>query len=220
MVRRLSDAAEDILETLWVETNETLQRPPEHAGSAACKSSAAQELLEQRLVERHGDWLALTEAGGELARGVVRRHRLAERLLSDVLEMAGQAVDEVACGVEHSLQEGAEEAICTLLGHPTACPHGKPIPPGACCRNQTRNPQRLVTPLTQMNNRESGHIAYIQTGEARKLQKLLAMGVMPGKSITLLQRFPSYVFEVGHSQFAVDEEIASAIYVRLPVDQG
>lgn len=48
-----------------------------------------------------------------------------------------------------------------------------------------------------------------------KLQKLMAMGVLPGTSIELIRRFPAYVFQVDYSQFAVDEEIASDIYVRL-----
>jgi DtxR family transcriptional regulator, Mn-dependent transcriptional regulator len=212
---RLSDQAEDILESLWVATVEGHTE----AGSGGQQiglqqSDAVQELLEQHLVEFREDLPVLTQQGEEMARGVVRRHRLAARLLSDILEMGGETMDSAACGFEHSLQEGVEEAICTLLGHPTACPHGRPIPPGPCCRSQVRNPQRVVTPLTQLKSRESGQIAYIQTGEARRLQKLLAMGVMPGKDITLIQRFPSFVFQVGHSQFAVDEEIASAIYVR------
>jgi Fe2+ transport system protein FeoA len=49
----------------------------------------------------------------------------------------------------------------------------------------------------------------------RRLQKLMAMGVLPGVAITLLRRSPSFVFEAGYSQFAVDEEIPGDIYVRL-----
>ena len=65
---------------------------------------------------------------------------------------------------------------------------------------------------------QGGHIAYIQMNNPGHLQKLMARGVLPGVPITLLRRFPSFVFEAGYSQFAVDEEIATDIYVRLAHD--
>jgi DtxR family Mn-dependent transcriptional regulator len=49
----------------------------------------------------------------------------------------------------------------------------------------------------------------------KRLEKIMAMGVLPGVDVHLDRRFPSYVFQVGHSQFAVDEEIAGDIYVRI-----
>ena len=72
----------------------------------------------------------------------------------------------------------------------------------------------LVAPLSSLRAGQEGHIAYIQAGAADHTQKLMAMGVLPGVQVRLLQRSPSYVFEAGFSQFAVDEEIAGDIYVR------
>lgn len=215
---RLSDRAEDVLESLWTLTVETDRA---HAQDEAPdleslrRDGSLQELLDGDLVALRRDTLELSPRGRESAREIIRRHRLAERLLHDVLEIGGQTMDEVACGFEHSLQEGVDEAICTLLGHPRSCPHGRPIPPGACCRGNAGTLRRLVAPLSALKPGEKGRIAYIQTEEARKLQKLMGMGVLPGKEITLVQRFPSYVFQVGHSQFAVDAEIAETVYVRL-----
>jgi Fe2+ transport system protein FeoA len=60
-----------------------------------------------------------------------------------------------------------------------------------------------------------GKVAYIYAPELNHLQKLMAMGILPGASMSLIQSFPSYVFKVGQAQFAVDKEIADAIYVRL-----
>lgn len=162
----------------------------------------------------------LTSEGREAASQVIRRHRLAERMVTDVLAVTGERMDEAACGIEHSLREGVDEAVCSLLGHPETCPHGKSIPAGDCC--QEARPEHAVVPLRNLRPGEEGRIAYVQTDEARRLQKLMAMGVLPGKAIRLIQGFPSYVFGVGHSQFAVDREIARTIHVRLeaPVQAG
>ncbi len=76
-----------------------------------------------------------TPAGEERARTVIRRHRLAERLFVDVLSIRDDhEVEESACKFEHILSPEVTDKMCTLLGHPTACPHGSPIPPGECCK--------------------------------------------------------------------------------------
>ncbi len=75
-----------------------------------------------------------TPAGEFRARNVIRRHRLAERLFMDVLSIRDETeVEASACKFEHILSPDVTERICTLLGHPTACPHGSPIPKGECC---------------------------------------------------------------------------------------
>ncbi len=75
-----------------------------------------------------------TTSGEERARNVIRRHRLAERLFMDVLSIQDEIeVESSACKFEHILSPDVTDRICTLLGHPTACPHGSPIPHGDCC---------------------------------------------------------------------------------------
>ena len=74
---------------------------------------------------------------------------------------------------------------------------------------------RLIAPLNELEPGQSGRIAYLQMANPARLQKLMALGVLPGGGITLLRRSPSYVFETGYTQFAVDEEIAADIFVRL-----
>ena len=65
---------------------------------------------------------------------------------------------------------------------------------------------------------QQGTVAYLYAPEASKLQKLMAMGVLPGAPVRLIQSFPSYVFQAGMSQFATDREMSDAIYVRLTED--
>jgi DtxR family Mn-dependent transcriptional regulator len=72
--------------------------------------------------------IKLTEDGAELAESVVRRHRLAERFLTDVLGMSWAEAHEEAGKWEHVISERVEAAMTRLLGDPTTCPHGNPIP--------------------------------------------------------------------------------------------
>ena len=78
--------------------------------------------------------LNLTEEGRRRAASVIRRHRLAERLFTDTLDLRDdQEIESNACTFEHILSPEVTERICTFLGHPSRCPHGSPIPPGPCC---------------------------------------------------------------------------------------
>jgi putative ABC transport system ATP-binding protein len=76
----------------------------------------------------------LTPRGRQRAADIIRRHRLAERLFTDSLAMDSESeIEQQACKFEHILSPEATDKICAFLGHPRTCPHGAPIPPGACC---------------------------------------------------------------------------------------
>ncbi len=209
---RISESAQELLESLWVATEEESKVGLEKKDLQA---KEVEELIQLGLTEWKGKWLVLTPAGSPEAARAIRRHRLGERLLADVLTTEDALLDEHACRLEHALFDGVDESICTLLGHPRFCPHGRPIPPGECCQQRRASVRRLIASLCQLQTGQGGHIAYIQMNNSRRLQKLMSMGVLPGVPIKLLRRSPSYVFEAGYSQFAVDEEIAADIYVRL-----
>jgi hypothetical protein len=70
---------------------------------------------------------------GERAKQVIRRHRLAERLFFEAFGLELDRLDDHACKIEHSLSPEVTEKICNFLRHPQTCPHGSPIPRGACC---------------------------------------------------------------------------------------
>lgn len=67
--------------------------------------------------------------------------------------------------------------------------------------------------LTALRVHQPAVVAAIETQDQRKLEKLMAMGVFPGMTIMLIRKFPSYVFQVGQSQFTVDKELAECIFV-------
>jgi DtxR family Mn-dependent transcriptional regulator len=111
------------------------ERPP-----SSERLDAEQDILSAMtadgLIDDSGGSLTLTDTGHARARQIVRLHRLAERLLEDVLDLNRSTAEEGACKFEHCLNTDVADSICTLLGHPTTCPHGKPIPPGDCCRRE------------------------------------------------------------------------------------
>ncbi len=211
----IGEKAEELLETIWISTEEGKEASYPLAGLDAAEMQTVEHLVQSGYVEQTDGRLTLTEEGKGAARSVVRRHRLAERLLADVLGTGGMLMHEKACKFEHLLDRGLDESICSLLGHPRICPHGKPIPAGRCCGQPQTPMQKLVSPLAGMTPGQQGKVAYVHAAESNQLQKLMAMGILPGAPVRLVQNFPSYVFEVGQTQFAVDREIAQAIYVRL-----
>ena len=82
----------------------------------------------------------LTDRGRKKAADIIRRHRLAERLFTDSLALDSETeIEQQACKFEHILSPEATDKICTFLGHPRTCPHGAPIPPGACCQKSATN---------------------------------------------------------------------------------
>jgi DtxR family Mn-dependent transcriptional regulator len=84
--------------------------------------------LESEGLVIHDGTIVLTEAGSALAQRVVRRHRLAERFLTDVLKLSWAEAHHEAGKWEHVMSSNVEEAMNHLLGEPTTCPHGNPIP--------------------------------------------------------------------------------------------
>ena len=108
-------------------------------------------MADSRLIEFNGNKIAsapngnaiavngevhLTEAGSRRARDVVRRHRLAERFFTDTFAIDEAEVHQQACRFEHIITPELDQRICSFLGHPKTCPHGNPIPPGACCETK------------------------------------------------------------------------------------
>jgi len=72
-----------------------------------------------------------------------------------------------------------------------------------------------IQPLSKLRVKQKGVIAYLEVKNNSQMHKLMSIGALPGMHISLVQKFPSYVFFLGHSQFAVDKELAEAIRVKV-----
>ena len=130
----MHDTTEEYLESILAIEEEGVvpmrARLVERLGlSAAAVSETVSRLTDHGYVELHGDRsLHLTDKGRRLATTVVRRHRLAERLLVDVIGLEWEKVHREADRWEHAISADVEEKLVELLGDPATCPHGNPIP--------------------------------------------------------------------------------------------
>lgn len=124
-----------LLEQVWVCGEEgvapALDRIRERAGNDPGRLIA--RLQDLGLLEVQRSEVALTSRGMNRARDIVRRRRLAERLLTDTFAIAEKEADSHACKFEHIISPELDQRICTFLNHPKTCPHGNPIPRGSCC---------------------------------------------------------------------------------------
>jgi DtxR family Mn-dependent transcriptional regulator len=170
-------------------------------------------LADADLAVMHEEGLRLTPKGEVEARQVIRRHRLAERLLHDILNMDVEATEDSACEFEHFLADEVTESICTLLGHPRECPHGSQIPEGRCCREARQVVESLVVPVTTLSPGEEGRVAYLSSKSQSRLHKLMAFGIAPGMNIKVHQHYPTMVIECEHTQLAMEADIARDIQV-------
>jgi len=166
---------------------------------------------------RNSNAVALTTEGAERARGIVRRHRLAEILFTQVLDVDLRDAEQSACEFEHVLAERVVDRICTFLGHPPSCPHAKPIPPGSCCQVYAKRVDPLITRLVDLPLGATGAVVFITPKSVSRLNRLAAFGVVPGSTIRLIERKPSVVLACGQTSIAVEDEIGREIYVRPAV---
>lgn len=209
---------DEFLECIWVTAEEHGKTDTESLCKKFDKETVGvvlSEMVEKKLVTIHNSVIHLTDRGQKKATPIIRRHRLAERLLNDVLGVSDDVFERGACQFEHFINEDIISSICTLLGHPKVCPHGKEIPPGECCSHAKRKLQPVFGPLSRLRNGIKAKVVYISTGSQESLDWLSSIGVVPGLTFTVHHRKPSLVIRFGETQLALDDDIARNIYVRI-----
>lgn len=208
---------DELLEAVWAcreAGREELACVLEMAHAEADRK-AIDEMARQGLLDVSKEKVSFTDKGEQAARRIIRRHRLAERLFADVLGMSMDQIEKAACNFEHAVVPEVTEGLCTLLGHPHECPHGKSIPPGDCCRERRQEVKRAVMPLADVPTGGQGRVAYVRPQHHDRLHLLLSMGIAPGAHISVHQRTPVMVVAVEQSEFAMDREVAEDVYVWL-----
>lgn len=207
---------DEALELLWVlrEENKDSLNVFKLSSEDEDIDTLIEKLQYEKLIYIEGDTIHLSEKGKEQARGLVRRHRLAERLFTDVFEMPDESIHEDACRMEHILSEELTDSVCTFLGHPPACPHGKPIPRGECCKKYRVNVAPVVTRLSDFEVGHRGKIVFIVSSDPQRLNRLNSIGIIAGGEIKLLQKRPSIVVQIDETTVALDPDIAKEIHVK------
>lgn len=213
----LNKNIEEALGCVWELRERKIQEAQEVSKrlEAAVGADLYKPLLEGKFIFESAGNVILSKEGEEIARDIIRRQRLAERLLADVLEISGQLMDSAACEFEHIISPEVEESICTLLGHPKLCPHGSAIPPGECCQGKEDVLKSIITTLDKLRQRERAKIVYMLSHAHPELHKLFSLGLVPGSRIKVHQSFPTLVIDIdGQQQVAMDNAVAKNIYVK------
>jgi DtxR family transcriptional regulator, Mn-dependent transcriptional regulator len=213
---KVSEEIAEVLEAIWT-LDEKGEAPLEEvicSAATVVTGDLLRLMQNENLIAIGSDGhVKLLPAGAAQAEQIMRRHRLAERLICDVL---GSEVDDSegpACEFEHLLAEGVTNSICTLLGHPRLCPHNRPIPEGDCCRQAREELHPIVVPCNQLSVRESAKVAYVCFREHKLIERLATLGIRPGAPLKVLQKWPAYVLLCDETEIALEEEIARNIYV-------
>jgi DtxR family Mn-dependent transcriptional regulator len=168
--------------------------------------------------DRH---LELTDKGRAMAVSVMRKHRLAERLLVDIIGLEWENVHAEACRWEHVMSEEVERRLVEVLNHPTTSPYGNPIPGldelGVC------EPSGAVETLIRLSDVPQGEPSavvvrrlaeHIQT-DPEVIGRLREAGVVPDARVTVETRPGAVVITVpGHNGFELSWEMAHAIQVK------
>ncbi|TFG58133.1 MAG: metal-dependent transcriptional regulator [Spirochaetales bacterium] len=208
-----TDVNEEFIELMWLlrekDITPTVAEIIKH-GTIRQPEKVLTLLESDGFITLDGPKILFTPAGEERARQLIRSHRIAERLIYDVL---GGEFESGACEFEHITNIGLVEAICTMLGHPRECPHGFPIPGGECCSSSADTVRRSVIPLTDMDPGQSGIVAYVYSKNDQQLHIIEGLQIKPGAVIKLHQKHPTFVIEVEDAHIALDNDIAGNIQV-------
>lgn len=210
---------DEYVEALWYlsEQGEPCVEKLKSYVQEAFNESVLNELKLQGFISLGQDGkIILTRKGYDQSRQIVRCHRLAERLLTDVLGMHPRETERGACEFEHVIAPEIADSICTLLGHPRECPHGLKIPEGACCRGERETLGSAIVSLDKVKVGDRVKVSYINTLSNSRMHKLSHFGILPGAEIGVHQRYPSFVVQCGNTQVAMEEEVAKDVFVLYP----
>lgn len=180
--------------------------------SAPAVSKMMRRLAELRLIS-HAPYqnVGLTRTGEKMALEIIRHHRLLELYLVRAMGFSWDNVHDEAERLEHHISEEFEDRIDELLGHPTACPHGDPIPTraGAIARTSHRSlalqqrPERLV-------------VRRVSDEDAELLRHFKTLGVIPGMIIEFVRQEPfegPLVLRIGGKLVRITPQAAREVFV-------
>jgi DtxR family transcriptional regulator, Mn-dependent transcriptional regulator len=186
--------------------------------SAPSVSEMLDRLREDGYVVRDGRRLSLTESGQALAEKVVRKHRLAERLLVDVIGLEWHKVHREAGRWEHVISDDVEARLVELLGDPATCPHGNPIP-----GSLSQAPTAPVRPLATVEAGERVRLFRISEEVESNLGSLTLLddgGFIPGVVAEVGDRDLEGNVEVtvdgGRGAIRVSRDLSDRLYVGAP----
>jgi DtxR family Mn-dependent transcriptional regulator len=179
--------------------------------SAPAVSEMIKRLRDEGYVDARGRSLVLTDQGRAVAESVVRKHRLAERLLTDIIGLPWEKAHLEAGRWEHVISDEVEARLIEVLGHPTTCPHGNPIPGSG-----GTEPDMVVLSATRLGD----HVRLARVTEQVEidldsLSYLSQHGFVPGTEATVTSKAPdgTLILDLGSRSIALGPSLAQQLFV-------
>jgi DtxR family Mn-dependent transcriptional regulator len=216
---KVTSATEEYLEIIYrleeksgVATTSDLVRSLKVAPGTVTNTIARLE-KESLVIHEPYRGVKLTEKGRRIALQTIRKHRLSERLLTDLLNVEWERVHEAACKLEHSISDEIAKKIEKALGHPRTCPHGNPIPTecGGIIEEKSM-------PLSDLELGEKGVIVKITDERREVLEYLSSLDVRPEKTVEVVEKAPlggPITIRIEGKNRALSQEMASHIKIRI-----
>ncbi|MDI3484337.1 MAG: DtxR family transcriptional regulator, Mn-dependent transcriptional regulator [Methanobacteriaceae archaeon] len=234
----LSENIEEYLETLYKLSQEkelvsTSSISNELRIAPASVTQMLQRLAKMGLVDYSPyKGVKLTMKGYKRAEKIIRKHRLLERFLYDILNLKEDKIHQQACEMEHALSDDAERALCQLLKQPSYCPDKNPIPPcdfkfktcNECLKRKDEDLKEIgsrdenLLSLPQLEEMEEGRVSFIR-GDYNFMEKIMNMGITIGSIIRVLRKShptESIEIEVKGSKILLRKDIANNIFIINP----
>jgi DtxR family Mn-dependent transcriptional regulator len=216
-----SEASERYLEAIYyIEHEGEVPRPGRLAEwlgvSAPTVTVSLQRLARDGLVRIAGDRsVELTDTGSEAAATIVRRHRIVERWLTDVLGLDWATADLEATQLTHGMSDVVLDRLDDQLGRPNTCPHGNVIP------GRTPPAGRRLVRLTELGDGETARVARISEVAEHEAPQLLHIldqrGITPGTDVRVVARSgDGWRLQSGRGDFQIDRSTVSAVWVESP----
>ena len=212
-----SSTLEEYLEAIYRMSLKGEVRPTQIAEatgvSAPTVTATLRRLEAAGLITRPGGGVALTEPGTREALAVIRRHRIAERFLVDVLQLPWDSVHEEACLLEHAMSPRVLAGLERFLNNPSVCPHGNPIP-----TSDGVVPEPAGIPLGTLQEGGSGTVVRVSEVDDQVLAYLGTLGLAPGSAVRVKEVAPfdgPLLVSIAGAEHAVSREVAALVFVEV-----
>lgn len=161
--------------------------------------------------------VSLTEKGLVLARQLRKKHHVVERFLTDYLNIDHQTAHEEACRIEHAISDESAIKMCHMMGTPVDVDCQCCITPCKAVSDGVMN----IVPLNKLAQKQSGRISHIKSDDTEIVKKLISMGFVPGREVSIeaiLSDGGPRVARIGDATMALEFRLASCIYVDIAAE--
>lgn len=158
--------------------------------------------------------VSLTDEGLKYARQIRKKHHIVERFFVDYLDVDHQTAHKEACRIEHAISEDSAVRMCHMMGTPVDVDCQSCNTPCKAASEGVMN----ILPLNRLAQSQSGKISHIKSDDTEVVRKLISMGFVPGKEISIeaiLSDGGPRVARIGDSTMALDFRLASCIFVDV-----